>query len=211
MAAEITDLDLALARLEGFAAGIPDAKHADRLGAIVRDVNTEVRYEIHEAQNAKEAAYTERARLVAYLARTMPSSLEVADPSPGFEYVVYIDSPAGQLSWHVADTDLYLFRGVAVNQGRKWDGSDTDEKYARLEAIGQPDVLDGPTIAEGYICPVCGERTETWNEHADGESPTGHREARTDLVSRATDLIVGLDEAIEAHDEEAHDRIAADA
>ena len=61
--------------------------------------------------DAVAGVYRERARLVAALARLYPASLERADPSPGFEWVVYVDLPTGQASWHVSDDDLDLFDG----------------------------------------------------------------------------------------------------
>lgn len=79
--------------------------------------------------------YRERAELVSVLARLFPSSLERSDPSSGFEYVVYVDLPAGQVSWHLADSDIDLFEGVPRGQGREWDGHDAAEKSRRLAAL----------------------------------------------------------------------------
>lgn len=92
-----------------------------------------------DAERERDKAYRDRAELVAVLARTYPSSMERADPSPGFEHVVYVDLPTGQVSWHVADADLDLFEGVATSEGRTWDGHDDAEKSRRLSLLSTAD------------------------------------------------------------------------
>ncbi len=46
-------------------------------------------------------------------------------------------TPQGQLSWHLAPTDLDLFGHVPVVEPDQvvWDGHDTPEKYRRLAAL----------------------------------------------------------------------------
>ncbi|MFD7161577.1 hypothetical protein ACFV9C_43820 [Kribbella sp. NPDC059898] len=50
--------------------------------------------------------------------------------------VVYVRTPAGQLSWHVAAPDLRHFEHLVVagpeDPDAQWDGHSTAEKYARL-------------------------------------------------------------------------------
>lgn len=48
--------------------------------------------------------------------------------------IVFIDTPAGQLSWHIHDSELDLFDGIPPYEG-VWDGHTTDEKYRRLELV----------------------------------------------------------------------------
>lgn len=76
--------------------------------------------------------YRERNRLVAFLAQVYPAVLwrEDADWS-----VVYISTPAGQLSWHIGNADLNLFEIVPWHETCVWDGHDTDEKYRRLQVL----------------------------------------------------------------------------
>lgn len=88
-----------------------------------------------------DAVYTERAHLVAALSKLFPSSLEQHEHKEGEDWdadwlnVVFIDLPTGQVSWHIALTDLRLFDHLPRNAGRKWDGHTTPEKYARLDAL----------------------------------------------------------------------------
>ncbi len=100
----------------------------------------------------KDVAYTERNRLVAFLAALFPSSLERHQPEddpnwePEWKNVVYIDLPTGQAGWHIHDSELPLFDHVPGDQGRKWDGHTTQEKYRRLAGLGvqlrSPEVSD---------------------------------------------------------------------
>jgi len=45
--------------------------------------------------------------------------------------IVFIDLPAGQVSWHIHDSELELFSFLPVYVG-EWDGHDTAEKYRRV-------------------------------------------------------------------------------
>lgn len=81
--------------------------------------------------------YRERARLIAYLATRWPASIWRADTEWP---VIYLASPAGQLSWHLSADDLDLFEHVArLPQGtpNPWDGHTTPEKYQRLQECGK--------------------------------------------------------------------------
>ncbi len=85
------------------------------------------------------AAYTERNRLVAFLARQFPSGLKrTAIPGwdPEWHGCVFIDTPEGQMSWHYHDNDADLFDGLPQYQG-EWDGHSTPEKYARLARLSK--------------------------------------------------------------------------
>lgn len=85
--------------------------------------------------------YRERARLVAFLAASHPAVLAFSDPStPGWA-VLTIETPAGQMSWHISPDDLDLFPEALVahvhpeDPRAKWDGHDTPTKYERLTAL----------------------------------------------------------------------------
>lgn len=83
--------------------------------------------------------YRERTHLVAHLARLNPSVLSYNDPDePGWP-VLYIDSPTGQLSWHINPDDLDLVADVPVVPGddprAQWDRHTVDEKYRRLDQL----------------------------------------------------------------------------
>jgi hypothetical protein len=88
------------------------------------------------------AVYRERARLIAFLAACYPSVLvHGADPETGDWPVIFVDTPAGQLTWHLAEGDLDLFAHVralhvAESGGEpKWDGHTTEEKHERLAEL----------------------------------------------------------------------------
>jgi len=108
-----------------------------------------------EAENAvlvevKDGAYSERNKLVAFLASLYPSSLERhpdedTEWEDDWRWVVYIDLPNGQASWHLHDSELSQFDGLPRLQGRVWDGHTTEQKYERLAALATTDAAKEPT------------------------------------------------------------------
>lgn len=92
-----------------------------------------------EAKRGLSGAYSERAQLVAALAHHYPASLErPSDAESGFDWIIYLDLPAGQASWHIANYDLVWFDHVPREQGRVWDGHSTYQKYKRLTVLSSP-------------------------------------------------------------------------
>lgn len=91
------------------------------------------------------AAYRERARLVAHIAALYPAVMgpAVDVDEPGW-LIAYIDTPAGQMSWHIGPDDCDLFAHVehvgSDDPRAQWDGHSTGEKYERLAALTRPDV-----------------------------------------------------------------------
>jgi hypothetical protein len=87
-----------------------------------------------DARNALNGAYRERAHLVALLAALHPSHIGYTDPEePGWA-VVIIDTPGGQLAWHIAPDDRDLFTYVRPSEpgDTGWDGHTTEQKYERI-------------------------------------------------------------------------------
>lgn len=85
----------------------------------------------------RDRAYTERNRLVAFLARLYPSGLRktaIEGWDPEWDNCVYIDTPEGQMSWHFHGSDGHLFAGLPAYE-KPWDGHSTEEKYARLKRL----------------------------------------------------------------------------
>lgn len=81
------------------------------------------------------ALYRERAHLVAFLATVYPSCVAYNDPlAPGWP-VVFVETPEGQLSWHVSPLDLDLLVHVRRDERVVWDAHSTEEKYARLARL----------------------------------------------------------------------------
>ncbi len=95
--------------------------------------------EMYRQREAKDAAYTERNRLVALLAALFPSSLEEVPFGPKqlpvLTWWIIIELPTGSVAWQVAPDDLTLFAHVPRHQGRTWDGDTTEEKYQRIAAL----------------------------------------------------------------------------
>lgn len=92
--------------------------------------------ELARVTKVKDGAYSERNKLVAAISKMFPASLERhdgADWEDEWRWVVFIDLPTGQASWHLHDSELPQFDHLPRMTGRKWDGHTNDEKYARLQ------------------------------------------------------------------------------
>lgn len=81
--------------------------------------------------------YRERAHLVALLAALYPSHIGYTDPDEPDWPVVIIETPNGQMSWHIAPDDVDLFTHVRPTDRacRGWDGHTTEEKYDRIRLL----------------------------------------------------------------------------
>lgn len=81
-----------------------------------------------------DAAYRERAQLVAHLARTNEAHWAIDPAEPDWP-VICIHSAAGQMCWHVGASDVELFPVDLPSGTSDWDGHTTEEKYARLAKL----------------------------------------------------------------------------
>lgn len=96
--------------------------------------------QVDALETAKNQAYSERNQCVALAARLALAvgwntglGRHVGDPwEDDWRNIVFIDLPAGQVSWHIHDSELYLFAFLPPYKG-KWDGHTTEEKYGRLK------------------------------------------------------------------------------
>lgn len=84
--------------------------------------------------------YRERAHLLAALTGLWPAVIAYNDPDEPDLPVLYIDSPAGQLSYHLHPDDLVpLFERVprvaADDIRAAWDGSTKADVHQRLKLI----------------------------------------------------------------------------
>lgn len=102
--------------------------------------------------NTTNAAYTERARLVALLAALYPSTWNFGDETEPDWTVVYVQLPTGQASWHVRESDMGLFEHVRRDDTTAWDGHTTSEKYERIAALAKQRAAVHP---RGF-CATCG-------------------------------------------------------
>jgi len=84
-----------------------------------------------------DEVYGERDALVAALSKLFPAHLNYdREGEEGFKYIVCIHIPAGQVSWHIRDTELPCFEHLVLGKSH-YDGHSTPVKYARL-ALLQP-------------------------------------------------------------------------
>lgn len=92
---------------------------------------------INSLEKSKDSAYKERDSLVRYLSTQYPSHL-MRHPDSDTEWeddwrwIVCIHSVAGQMTWHIHDSELYGFGHLVRTQFNDWDGHTTEEKYKRL-------------------------------------------------------------------------------
>ena len=81
--------------------------------------------------------YTERAYCVAALARcalAMGLDAGLIHATETEWACIYIDTPSGQVAWHIAEGDLRLFRGLPLYSGDREQVYTTEEKYRRLDS-----------------------------------------------------------------------------
>lgn len=86
-----------------------------------------------------DRAYYERNALVAALSKIYPAHLADHDSNdlgwdPAWRKIVFIQTPAGQLTWHMHDSQLPLFAHLPSGPNN-WDGHSTVEKYERLAKL----------------------------------------------------------------------------
>ena len=86
-----------------------------------------------------DVAYRERNALVAALIRVGGYKAEVvmAPDTEGW-WIVYAETPEGQVSWHISPDDMDLFADWPIAFGSKsspWDGHTTEEKYRRVARL----------------------------------------------------------------------------
>lgn len=97
---------------------------------------SEWRLTVDTLEAVVKGAYRERAHLVAFLTALYPASIGHIDSTTPDWPVVTVQTPAGQMSWHIAPEDADLFAHLDPKDPCfAWDGHSTDEKYARLRQL----------------------------------------------------------------------------
>lgn len=89
----------------------------------------------------KDAVYHERDMLVCALSKLFPAYLarhsdEDKEWEDDWRWIVYIELPTGQVSWHIHDKERELFNHLEVKVNN-WDGHDTKLKYDRLADLSK--------------------------------------------------------------------------
>ena len=86
------------------------------------------------------AVYSERNKLVAALTHFLPAHL-MPHPNtdvswdPEWRWIVCVDGPTGQMTWHIHDSELPMFDHLGRASVNTWDGHTTEEKYERLAEL----------------------------------------------------------------------------
>lgn len=104
-----------------------------------KSLSLESAAEIAALKAQKDGAYLERNRCVALIAQMAialglkagKARTAIEGWSDDWHGCIYIDLPAGQVSWHYHDSQAFLFDALPAYEG-KWDGHDTEEKYRRV-------------------------------------------------------------------------------
>lgn len=100
---------------------------------------------IEELEAQKDGAYSERNKMLVgmcsmaialgYGVYVMPHVGEEWDDD--WRNIVVIEGPTGQMSWHVHDSEMELFKGLPHVSENRWDGHDTEEKYERVIGLSE--------------------------------------------------------------------------
>lgn len=85
-------------------------------------------------QQVVAPVYAERNRLVAALSHLFPTNIGL-DPNEPEWPVILIESPAGQISWHITLDERHSLFAHIYDESGKWDGHDDAEKWRRVAAI----------------------------------------------------------------------------
>ncbi len=118
----------------------------DRVDDVLGE-NAVLSIKLAEQTEATNQAYTQRAIAAIAFARTVLANGGSAgigvdgreDQPSNWRVVLYVDTPAGQLSWHIAPSDQYMLEGIPKYE-KQWDGtfnsSNTDfyKEFAKCRA-----------------------------------------------------------------------------
>ncbi|WP_367139257.1 hypothetical protein [Saccharothrix sp. HUAS TT1] len=108
-----------------------------------------------------DEVYRERARLAAVLAALFPAVLCDHDPTFPDRVMLYIDTPAGQISYHIDRRELDLFDHVPQvdpdsPDAPVWDRHTTEEKDRRLKVLARQLAPSGALPATGTRATLVG-------------------------------------------------------
>lgn len=113
---------------------------------------------LSEASSGEDQAYLERAYVVAALARLYPSGIRKTDIpgwKPNWHGCVYIDLPAGQISFHYEDSQAPLFAALPAYT-RPYDGHSKADVFIRLGLLDGAYAKRLEQLLETAVCGQCG-------------------------------------------------------
>jgi hypothetical protein len=88
---------------------------------------------------SRDNIYNERNKLVQFLTKIYPSYRALHPDTEVWEddwrNIIVVETPEGQLSWHIHDSETILFNYLPLKGNYKWDGHTMEEKYKRLSAL----------------------------------------------------------------------------
>lgn len=94
-------------------------------------------------EEEKDSVYHERNLLVSALSKFFPAYLSQHPEGESWDdewrWIVFIELPTGQASWHIHESELSLFDHLD-RQDNKWDGHTVEEKYERLTKLTVTDL-----------------------------------------------------------------------
>ena len=134
----IAQLEQVSAQLEGYKSQVEILQYEKkRIIEIGEAALAQKTRECEELRAAKDGAYSERDKLVALLSKVFPAWLERhpdADTTwdNDWRWIVFLSIP-DQVSWHIHDSELWMFDHLERRAGNSWDGHTTPEKYARCQ------------------------------------------------------------------------------
>lgn len=105
---------------------------------------------LEELAHERDATYLERNRLVCFLSKIFPSYRGLHETTNSkwdkqWMNIIYIETPKGQLSWHIHQSLLPMFEHLELRGtmlGPNWDGHTTEEKYQRLASLTKNDLIE---------------------------------------------------------------------
>lgn len=90
----------------------------------MEDIDTLLKEARKEERESKNNAYHERDMLVCALTKLFPAYLarhsEEEEWEDDWRWIVYIDLPTGQVSWHIHDSERPMFDHLEVKENN-WD------------------------------------------------------------------------------------------
>jgi hypothetical protein len=126
-------------------ADAPDLAHEEPVLSLLRGAAQSALYLIQK----RNAAYQERAAVVAALSKCFPAHLTRHEVGIGESWdedwrtivCIHFPDPTGQCTWHIHDSEVALFSHLEVTEN-DWDGHTTEEKYARLAVLPEQPSAD---------------------------------------------------------------------